>query len=469
MTHKSGSKPGMIAFLRLALARFTRRTGLRQPKPARLTSSSLPRLSVPQKNMPASLAASSLPRLAMPPDRPASETPSAGLWREYAVPLARKHAPHHVRLRLSIPVFPPGIRDPAYGEHSGHSVIALSRAAVAQSDDLGRSWRVAPLNLDAEPRCCFTTSHGTHLVCTQNSPDGARIHRYDAGWRRAGAPFAIGAPWHGSASIGEARGTLMFAEYPDNKAKYHADDPTPLLPGKVWRSRDDGVSWQLVKTVGPDVIRHLHTLAPEQDVPGRWWLSSGDRSGEVFIWRSDDDGDSWADVTEEQPDVPLHPGYVRHARASQRMTDLAFHDGYMIWGADDWLGFNPQNADERPAAGSRIFRARTEGAWKVEALAFCGKPVRNIVDVGPAFLFTTEAKHLDRGGRPDVFLLFKDDLTQAHHLAQIDNYIARGTGFTYSLASRAAEGGVFFSHRGVYDAFHSETRLLKWEISFDSD
>lgn len=421
--------------LRRKIARFARRSGLRAPLPA----------------APAVAAA------------PAA---AAGEVREYAVPLARSTAPFHLVLKLSIPELPDTMRQSVYGEQAGRTVVALSPSVAAESNDLGVTWATYPVALDLPPRACFTTARGTKLVCThaaKTAPHGALLYRFDSEWRAAAPAFTVGSPWHGSASIGEARGTIMFAEYPDNAAKYR-DDTAPVLPARVWRSRDDGLTWAAVMTVGPDLIRHLHTLAAEPGTPGRWWLTSGDRSSEVFVWRSDDDGDTWSDVTEAAPDVPLHPQYRKHARAVQRMTDLAFHDGHMIWGSDDWLGLNVANADDRPAAGSRIFRAPTDGPWKVEELGYCGKPVRSMVDVGRAFLFTTEAKHLDRGGRPDVFAVFKDDLRKVHHLGQIDNYGTAGTGFTYSFASRAAVDGVFFSHRSTNDVFRSETRMLKWEL-----
>jgi hypothetical protein len=408
----------------------------------------------------APFTAAMMPRLA-----PGSQAaPPSSLTREYATPLDRKTAPFHAVLRLSIPEFPQNLPGAVYGEHVGNRVIALAPSAIAESRDLGQSWRIHAAAFALPPRACFTTGQGTHLVCThvpKDSAGDALIYRFDAEWNQLGAPFAVAAPWHGSASIGETDGTIMFAEYPDNAGKYRAD-PAPVRPARVWRSRDDGASWSCVKTVSPDEIRHLHTLVP--DPAGCWWLSSGDRDSEVFVWKSEDGGDSWSDVTEQAPDVPLHPQYRRYARAVQRMTDLVFLDGYMIWGADDWLGYSPQNSDERPAAGSRMFRARMDERWKVEALGFCGKPVRNIVDVGPAYVVTTEAKHIDRGGRPDVFLMFKDSLDRMHLLAQIDVYGTRGTGFTYSLASRAAKDGVFFSHRAGNDAFRSDTRLLKWEL-----
>ncbi|HWD28514.1 MAG TPA: hypothetical protein VG387_15190 [Rhizomicrobium sp.] len=409
-----------------------------------------------------------LSRNAPPHEAPPHSAPPSTLVREYALPLDRAAAPLHVILRLSIPGFPQPMRQATYGEHVGNQVIALSQTLVADSTDLGLTWAMQPVRLAQPPRACFTTSRGTHLVCThvaKEIPSSALIYRFDAAWRQLGEPFRVPSPWHGSASIGEANGVIMFAEYPDNAAKYRAA-PMPILPAQVWRSRDDGANWQVAKTVSSDQIRHLHTLVPEPAAPGRWWLSSGDRDTEVFVWRSDDDGDSWIDVTEAAPDVPMAPRVKRYARAVQRMTDLAFHDGWMIWGADDWLGLSAKNSDERPMPGSRIFRARTTGPWKVEDVGYCGKPVRNIIDVGPAFLLTTEAKHIDMGARPDVFLIFKDDITKVHHVAQIDNYATRGSGFTYSLASRTAQDGTFFSHRGGSDAFRSETRMLKWELIF---
>lgn len=464
MAGYAAGSTGWIARVRRSIARFARRTGLRPPlgtvqaayKPATKPASGL--------------TPSMMPRLSQ--SRPALPAPPSTFVREYAVPLDRRAEPTHVILRLSIPGFPEAMPQVVYGEHAisaeGNMVIALSPSLAAESHDLGHSWSTHRVAIELPPRGCFTTSLGTRLVCThtaKTASGGALIYRFDAEWKQTSAPFAVESPWHGSASIGESHGTIMFAEYPDNAAKYR-DDAAPVLDARVWRSRDDGVSWSVVKTVPPSLIRHLHTLAPEPGIAGRWWLSSGDRAEEVFVWRSDDDGDSWIDVTEKAPEVPLHRHFTQYARAVQRMTDLVFHDGFMIWGADDWLGYTEKNANDRPAAGSRVYRARTDGPWKVEELGFCGKPVRNIVDVGPAFLLTTEAKYLERGARPDVFLLFKDDLNKVHHIAQIDNYAKGGTGFTYSFASRAASGGTFFSHRGAYDAFRADARILKWELTF---
>ncbi|MBC6981688.1 hypothetical protein [Caulobacter sp. 17J80-11] len=443
---------GAVKRARRSLARLSRRLGLRPPLPGAPTAAPLP------------LA------------------PQISLVKEYATPVERRGGISRVRLRLSVPTPPADSERVQFAEHAqGRTVVALGAGFALQSDDLGRGWMRHPLPIETEAVGCFTTASGARLVATaaQAAPEGdatrAWVHRFGADWRADGDALAVSAPWHGSASIGEKDGVVMFAEYPDNAAKYGRkplESLSPVervvVPARVWRSRDDGRTWENVFTASPETVRHLHTLVPDPAVARRWWLSSGDRSEEVFVWRSDDDGDTWTDVTCPAPEIAVHSSFARRARACQRMTDLVFHDGWMIWGADDWLG-NAQRfgTDDRPPVGSRIYRARTEGPFVPEEIGYCGFPVRSVVDVGPAWLFVTEAKSVRLGARPEAHLVFKDETDRVHRLAQIDNYALSGTGFTYSVASRVTTDGVFFTRRATGDAFNSKTCVLRWEIAFD--
>lgn len=405
--------------------------------------------------------------------------------KEYAVPLDRAAWPTRAVLRLTAPRLGKPPVNAVFAEHplgpdgeASRRVIALHNATAFVSDDLGARWDEAPLETDEPLDLAFTTSTGHVITATQPAADAADmetrtlIRRYDARWRPAGPPVVVRSPWHGTASIGEAGGVIMFAEYPLNRDKY------PSLPAeglsraarlmsnpRVWRSRDDGRSWEAVFEVPLEQVRHLHTCMPEPGRPGRWWLTSGDRYDEVHVWISDDDGDSWTEITSASVSTAL-PESCRPA-STQRMTDHVFHDGWIIWGADDILGKESLfNADVRPRVGSRVFRARTDGPFAPEEIGFCGPPLRSIVDVGPAFLFTSEAKKRSVGLRPRTFLVFKDELDRVHPFVEIDNYSDAGTGFTYSRHSRKARDGVFFSYRGAADVFPRSPRVLRWQIEF---
>ena len=82
--------------------------------------------------------------------------------------------------------------------------------------------------------------------------------------------------WHGSASIGEANGTIMFADYHDNGAKYTApynsskEHWLPLMhPNSVHRSRDGGLTWETVFTKSPEEITALSHLRSRRVQAGR--------------------------------------------------------------------------------------------------------------------------------------------------------------------------------------------------------
>lgn len=452
--------------LKRSLARYLRAKGLRPPLPPVVPGA--PAAPAPRR-------APALPHLAPKP----AET---GQVKDYAVPLDRTAWPTRAVLKLSSPQIGPSGKI-SFAEHpltasgeAGREVIAVLDNSVWHSRDLGATWRSHPLAGPLPAELCFTTSTGCRLIASHLIADEgdtatrAFVQRYTPDWRPDGEPLQVCSTWHGSCSIGEAGGVILFAEYPVNRGKYDGAEKFSLIDRlvsnpRVFRSRDDGLTWDVCFQVSSEQIRHLHTVAPDPETPGRWWLTSGDRAAEVFVWRSDDDGDSWTDVTADVLGGPLNRNC--RPRACQRQTDQVFHDGWMIWGSDDWLGNvgDWDNGDD-PAVGSRIFKARTTGEWIPQEIGFCGSPVRSIVDVGPAWIFITEAKVRAITWRPDTYLVFKDDLSRVHRFVQIDNWAETSTGFTYSRASRKALDGVFFSFRGVRDVFARGPRLLRWEIEF---
>ena len=463
--------------LKKSMARFMRKNGLR-PAPGQAAQAPPPQ----PAGAPGAAAAA--------PDRPAARAPAraptpapAAEEKAYAVPFDRDAWPKRAVLRLTSPKIGNPAVNAIFGEHpldaSGEAserVVLLHEQSAFESKDLGQSWTQHPIHLEAAAERVFTTSTGHHLVQTQPSAQPGDVEtrtvtrRYDADWKPAGEPLVTRSPWHGTCSVGEQAGTILFAEYPVNRGKYGPADNLPLADQLVsdpcvWRSRDDGRTWEVVFQVPSTQIRHLHTVAPEPGRPGRWWLTSGDRAEESHVWVSDDDGDSWRDITSETCATPLHP--TCRPRSVQRQTDQVFHDGWVIWGADDWLGEIREWAQPGPAPmGSRIFKARADGPWEPQEIGFCGPPIRSIVDVGPAFLFLTEAKAKSISLRPESFLVFKDELDRVHRFVQFDNWGEATTGFTYSRASRKARDGVFFSYRGARDVFNRSPRFLRWQIEF---
>jgi hypothetical protein len=450
--------------LRRSLARFFRKQGLRPPLPPAVAGAPVE----PVRRAPA------LPHLSAARD--------AGQVKDYAVPLDRTAFPTRAVLKLSSPKIEPSgkasfCHHPLLPDGSpGRTVIAAAGQTAYESNDLGESWKAIPLG-DVEPvEHCFVTSTGAKLTATlPMAAEGETetrvvVRRYGPDWKPEGEPLVTRSAWHGPTAIGESGGVILFAEYPVNRGKYGNADKLQLTDQlvsdpRVFRSRDDGRTWEPCFQVSARIIRHLHTVCPDPEVAHRWWLTSGDRAEEVFVWVSDDDGDSWTDITSLEPATPLHRNC--RPRAAQRQTDQVFHDGWMIWGADDWLGnVEDWGKGDSPPVGSRVFRARTEGPFIPEEIGFCGPPIRSIVDVGSAWLFISEAKARSITLRPETFLVFKDELDRVHRFVQIDNWAEASTGFTYSRASKKALDGVFFSFRGSRDVFARGPRLLRWEIEF---
>jgi len=416
------------------------------------------------------------------PHLSAAKPDDQGQVKDYAIPFDRTAFPTRAVLKLSSPRIGASgkigfCHHPLNADGTpSRTVVAVSDQTAYESNDLGETWKAYPLDGDDPVEHCFVTSTGHKLTATfamaqpGDTATKVVIRRYTPDWKPAGEPLETCSAWHGSCAIGEAGGVILFSEYPVNRGKYGNADKLPLTDQlvsdpRVFRSRDDGKTWDVCFQTTAAQVRHLHTVTPDPTRPRRWWLTSGDRPAEVFVWRSDDDGDSWADVTADDVAGLLH--HNCKPRAAQRLTDQVFHDGWVIWGADDWLGnASDWNNGDNPPVGSRVFKARTEGPWRPEEVGFCGPPIRSIVDVGPAWIFISEAKAKSVTLRPETFLVFKDDLSRVHRFVQIDNWAEASTGFTYSRASRKALDGVFFSFRGVRDVFARGPRLLRWEIEF---
>jgi hypothetical protein len=425
-----------------------------------------------------------------------------GFSKVYAIGVDPAFGFKRVLVELSVPSLPSLAGRVEFAEHewsnaeggSTRQVIALARGVIAVSEDLGETWEAFRPDGTDDVRLwnAFTTSDGTHLIQGAAPPSGEPIARsggavplfaFDRSWKLRHRLQPGTSPWHGARSIDEANGVIMYGEYPENALKYQREGRNELddcarleregllLPSRVLRSRDQGAHWETVLELSWRDVRHFHTVAADPYRAGRWWASTGDRVAECQVWETLDGGDSWAEVGSDELDVTLHPAGKKGERAVFRYTDLVVRRDDVLWGADDWLGnvtmFYDQDVTVGRRVGSRIFRSPRETPWRPEAVGFVGHPVRSIVDVGGAYVITTEAKQAAVGLCPQVLLMSAEDPTLIRPLFNIDNFAAQGTGLTYSKASRAARDGVFFSYRQAHDAFDGGPRILRWRVAFD--
>jgi SAM-dependent methyltransferase len=424
---------------------------------------------------------------------------TAPAQRRFSIPLPRQSAPKLVSLVYRIPELASGWTGYFFADHREVGppkarvavVLLTGSGSVMVSTDNGDTWERRVLD-ELGGRLIqngFICNNGSFILQAYRKPmpdipsieqkyaEKPTIYVYDSQWRFLGSSEPANAYWHGSASIGDADGTIMFAEYHDNMAKYlppFSDSKEQWLPmmraNSVFRSRDAGLSWQKVFTKSAEEIRHFHTCAPDPFRKGAWWLSSGDQAYECRVWYSEDDGDTWHDVTNQEPSFvyPKSSPPTADARSCYRYTDVVVSEQGLLWGSDDLLG-PLENADpDLPRAlrsGSRLFYSPKSNPLNPVELAFCGMPIRNLVDIGPAFLVLTEAKYQTVSLRPQVFAVFKDRPTRAHLLFDVDNYNGQVTGLTYSKASRRAIRGRFFTYRDSAAAFPDGARLLQWDVS----
>jgi Methyltransferase domain len=435
-----------------------------------------------------------------------AKTYSIPLRSGYNKALGRSSEPFRVEVTLAIPQnLPKEAWGMYFGEHvtddngKSTSVVNLvGRSGIVRSVDNGENWKYKRIT-GTETRLlfnCRTLKNGTLIVQAAPEPEGspymsvrnsnparASIFLVNAKGKVLAVSDDPTAVWHGTSSIDESdNGTIMFAEYHNNQAKYIAPQSAdyaqwrPLMEiNRVFRSKDGGRTWHVVFEGHPEDIRHFHTLRADPDDANRWWLSSGDRSEESMVWVSEDDGETWIEVSEAHPDIPTTALGKGREQSVFRYTDVIFADGGMIWGTDDIMGDVGEwvpTLGTRERSGSRLYRVnKSARPLTLEELGYCGNPVRSLVDVGPAILVITEANKATYPAMPQVLAFFKDDMKQPIELFRTDNF-KQGffTGLTYSKASRTTKNGRFFSYRNHTDVFNDvRPCVLQWDISFQNE
>jgi hypothetical protein len=412
----------------------------------------------------------------------------------YSVPVFNLDGIGRLVLEVSVPPLPESLTSCQFAEHvfdfdrqeSTDQLIVLGDGKIGASGDLGQNWqRIEPHGCQGVRfHNCFTTRSGRHLVQTagwlgQHSKEGLQPHHgqiyvFSSDWSLLCIAKAGSANWHGSASIAEKNGVIMFAEYHDNSAKYAeghiVGDHTHVSPCAIWRSCDNGVNWERVFEQSPYQIRHFHTLIAdpvEQDV---WWASSGDYADETYVWRSDDNGDTWVECRDPDPDVSVPAAFADQKLVAHRFTDAAVLKDSIIWGTDDLMGavrdYNPA-LPVNLRAGSRLCAASKSQPLRVTEIGYIGHPIRSMIDVGLGWVLTTEAKTRISGYRASIYFVDRS-FREIVKICDADNFRSKGTGLTYSKASRASRSGRFFSYKLFSDLFENSPRIAQYDIRFES-
>ncbi len=109
-------------------------------------------------------------------------------------------------------------------------------------------------------------------------------------------------------------GSVFFAEYLLNTNRDKVIN--------LYRSVDNGMSFQIVKTWEPGDVRHLHFVKWD-DYGQCLWLGTGDygaNNHENRLYKSVDNGDSWK--------------LIGHGSQDWRAIGVCFTKDYLIWGTD---------------------------------------------------------------------------------------------------------------------------------------
>ncbi len=106
-------------------------------------------------------------------------------------------------------------------------------------------------------------------------------------------------------------GTVFFGEYTLNTQR--------SIDTKLYRSTDNGLSFQCVLTMPGKEIRHIHFIKYDP-YENCLWLGTGDEDFECKLMKSTDNGESWQTVGEGNQDW--------------RAIGVCFDKDYLTWGTD---------------------------------------------------------------------------------------------------------------------------------------
>jgi hypothetical protein len=406
-----------------------------------------------------------------------AEQAVARTYKEYSAALPAGYPARKITLRISVP-FPGKKPHIAFSDHvmdeqyrMTDTVLATFKGGFAISRDLCKTWKIVPVKGHAGHIFINIRDIGQGEFLIQTIPPKHRASKVapldllvvdDRGNVLVRHP-AHSHRWHGSRSAAILGRTIMFAEYLSNNP---VDGKRPV-DCKVWRSRDRGRNWEIVFEQPGDKVRHFHFLQPRPGYEDQWWLTSGDHPNECHVWATRDDGDSWNDISLPKRDRIEASGEF-YRRDLFRLTDLAWLDGDVVWGTDDYM------KDCNPP-GARVFRSAIGRRLEPELIGVGRWHFRSIVDVGDYLLLLSQRSNIeavpDGLKKPSVYLMPKKAVPgtpRMTHVCDLDIYPSRDRpGFTFSKASRAAVDGTFFTYRSSEDVFPAGHRILEWNVRLE--
>ena len=203
---------------------------------------------------------------------------------------------------------------------------------VYNSDDLGEIWKLKKINNISEIKNIFTTISDKIIISGSDSenPDRHRITVLDRNLNQLNSSISGKFSWHGTYSIDESDGCIMYGEYPPNKSS-----DINKFSSTVMRSLDDGFSWEEILKIGHPTIRHFHTCNSIPFIENGWLVTSGDAPKQCKFLLSKDNGDTWGEINDIKQISKLNNDFKN---AIHRTVVMQFHDNELIWATDDIIG-----------------------------------------------------------------------------------------------------------------------------------
>jgi hypothetical protein len=337
------------------------------------------------------------------------------------------------------------------------ALLGVGPGYIAESADHGLTWRriAVPGAEGMRFHKAFKTASGKYIAAAANA-DGTCEGLYLLSSRgellRKQTPPPLYA-WHGQHAIAQRDSVLMFADYAPHGGG-----------GNIFKSVDDGLSWNCV--MNRTDIMHFHFLVADPEQKGGWWCGSGDFPQQCHLFFSPNDGEDWYDKTDGLIDsVRIHHPRLFTTMEDRpgsflRTTDVKFTSRGLIWGTDDDLG----------GRSSLLSMPDRFACSDMHVLAEIGPLIRNIVQHEDIYLLFTEgfevSKHRGSADRlsPEIWA-FTLDPFNITKVAHVPAYSLKPK-FTQSTASPRTVGGVFYSLRGGEVVFGGNTRqqVLRWDI-----
>lgn len=178
---------------------------------------------------------------------------------------------------------------------------------------------------------------------------GGDVHRIDLATGRADKTHSLryfgrgrGRGLMAFGLTADASGTVYYAEYPRSG----------LNPVGVWRSGDEGRSWELACEFAPGFVRHLHAV--QVDPEDRIWVAAGDRDEEARIGVSTDRAESFT--------------WVGHGSQDYRACSLLFFPGVVTWGMDADFTQNRTLSLDRASGAVRVATDLPDAAYYAQVV-----------------------------------------------------------------------------------------------------